>query len=198
MENNRTIPAAGEFYRHFKGNLYQIVGIAKHSETMEQMVVYQALYGDYGLYTRPLELFLSPVDTKKYPQVQQKYRFEKCVSEAFAENKTATVLQEDVTSVENEVYAKTQSPETAEENSMAEESEETVREEILRFLDAEGAAEKLEVLRELRKNMDESLLTTIELSMDLLPDERESMERRFELVEQTLEKRIRFESGRLR
>jgi len=46
--------------------------------------------------------------------------------------------------------------------------------------------------------MDENLLTTIELSMDLLPNEKESLERRFELVEQNLEKRIRFEGGRLR
>lgn len=194
MENNRTIPAAGEFYRHFKGNLYQIVGIAKHSETMEQMVVYQALYGDYGLYTRPLELFLSPVDTKKYPQVQQKYRFEKCTPEMTGEDKVVA-MQADKAPAQNETFVKQQEVTSG---AMSEESEETVREEILRFLDAEGAAEKLEVLRELRKNMDESLLTTIELSMDLLPDERESMERRFELVEQTLEKRIRFEGGRLR
>lgn len=193
MENSRTIPVAGEFYRHFKGNLYQIVGIAKHSETMEQMVVYQALYGDYGLYTRPLELFLSPVDTKKYPQAQQKYRFEKCVPGTIGADKATIVFENETIVVENKAFE-----EQRIEQPVTEEIEETVREEILRFLDAESAAEKLEVLRELRKNMDESLLTTIELSMDLIPDEKESRERRYELVEQTLEKRIRFEGGRLR
>jgi len=75
---------------------------------------------------------------------------------------------------------------------------EKVREEILRFLDAESAEEKLKVLRELKRNLDEELLTTIELSMDLLPDDKESWERRVSLVEQTLEKRIRFEGSRLR
>ncbi len=82
---NRTLKP-GDIVRHFKREtvdpnttqyLYEIKGVAIHSETREEMMVYQGLYDDFLLYVRPLKMFLSEVDKEKYPAIKQKYRFEK-------------------------------------------------------------------------------------------------------------------------
>lgn len=79
----------GDIVQHFKREtldepafaenkyLYRIIGVATHSETGEQMMVYQPLYERKGMFVRPLEMFLGEVDHEKYPEIRQKYRFEK-------------------------------------------------------------------------------------------------------------------------
>ena len=49
-------------YRHFKGNEYEVIGTAKHSETLEEMVVYKALYGEGGLWVRPAEMWNETIE----------------------------------------------------------------------------------------------------------------------------------------
>ncbi len=74
MDKREIVPGV---YRHFKGNEYEVIGVARHSETEEQMVVYRALYGERGLWVRPYQMFCEKVDREKYPDVAQEYRFER-------------------------------------------------------------------------------------------------------------------------
>jgi hypothetical protein len=88
----RELPKPKQIWKHFKNNYYYIVCIGHHSETQEKMVVYKRLYiddfadGDYKFdyaelskeaCIRPLDMFMSEVDHVKYPDVKQKYRFER-------------------------------------------------------------------------------------------------------------------------
>lgn len=84
---NREEPKTGDVFRHFKGGLYKVICMGHHSETKERMVVYNKCYEvrtDFYMFStkhepciRPLDMFMSEVDHEKYPDVEQKYRFEK-------------------------------------------------------------------------------------------------------------------------
>ncbi|WP_097002756.1 DUF1653 domain-containing protein [Lacrimispora amygdalina] len=170
------IPKPGEFYRHFKDKMYQVTAVATHSETREKMVVYQALYGTFDVYVRPLSMFTSEVDHEKYPDVVQKYRFERVDLTAASD-----VNQPD-----------------------GEQKEETTKEEhdgpnknLLAFLDAETYYDKLEVLKTLKdKFTAEELLAICEI-MDIGRADSEP-EEKYYAVERYLELQIKYDGTRLR
>lgn len=89
---NRSIEnLKGKVVKHFKGKLYLVIDLARHSETMEGLVVYKALYGDFGIFVRPLNMFLSEVDKDKYPNCNQKYRFQEINNEDIDNIKEALI-----------------------------------------------------------------------------------------------------------
>lgn len=138
------IVRAGEFYRHFKNKLYQIVTVAIHSETGEKMVVYQALYGDYKTYVRPYEMFVSEVDREKYPDVKQKYRFERVVFDEDLKNQVLAV------------------PEVNEA-----EMEQQANPYLLEFLDADCFEKQMECLKHLADSASQTDLDSIYLVLDI-------------------------------
>ena len=163
------IPQANQIYKHFKGNLYKIVTVATHTETEEELVIYQALYGDFKIYARPLSMFMEEVDRVKYPNVTQKMRFElveQLVAAPVAAPVVADVVEEKVvvpeTSVEDAVV------ETVE----AEETEELMLDPLVEaYLDTDSYREKINILHGLYHRITEDMLTTMAIVIDFeLPE----------------------------
>lgn len=160
----RDVPKQGEFYKHFKGKMYQIVAIAIHSETGEELVIYQKLYDDFKVHARPLSMFMSEVDREKYPDVAQKYRFEKVTP--MAEVKVEeTPVEKEVPVVEEIVV---ESNEADEENPNA---------DLLEFLNAETYEQKRNVLVGLRHRITDRLIDDMAASMDVVVEETDTWAR---------------------
>lgn len=196
---NRSIPVTGELYRHFKNKLYQIVTTATHSETGERMVVYQALYGDYSVYVRPLALFMSEVDHEKYPDVAQKYRFERVAKPASAAEPQLAVQASGVMqgaaaelAVQNVIQMKTSAE--AENIEMQPGSAEDM---LMNFLDAGTYAEKLNILRGMKKHITDKTAYDMAVSLDIVLNEG-SLEDKIGDLENCLKTHARFECSRLR
>lgn len=168
------IPQANQIYRHFKGNLYRIVTVAEHTESGEQLVIYQELYGDYKVFARPLSMFMSEVDREKYPNVTQKMRFEpveqviqpvvtSATYEAEEEQtvivptSTENVMEEEVSSVQSDIK-------TEEENI-------TIDPLLEAYLDTDSYREKLNILHGLQHRITEHMLNTMAIVIDFeLPE----------------------------
>lgn len=200
--NDRT-PKAGEFYRHFKNKMYQVIGVATHSETREKLVIYQALYDDFGIYARPLEMFISEVDHVKYPEVTQKYRFEKIDMTLTAQNTTGdTITQEspNQTSEDQLSYTQTVSTSTVVSSSQAQEQEDDVQvnPKLLEFLDAETFDEKYNVLVSMRDEINDKLIDDIAVVMDVIIEDGDLM-KRYDDLKFAIRTRQKYEySNRLR
>lgn len=166
-------PRPGDFYRHFKDMMYQVIAVAVHSETREEMVIYQALYGTFGVYVRPLDMFVSEVDHEKYPQVKQKYRFEKVNMDGGA------VQQKD-----------SELPVHEEENTGSNKN-------LLAFLDARTYHEKLEILRQRKDDFSPEELSAICEILEIGRADSEP-EEKYYAVERYLELQNKYDGARLR
>ena len=193
------IPQAGEIYQHFKGKLYRIVALATHTETGEQLVIYQALYGEFQVFARPLSMFLEKVDAKKYPDAAGKDRFMRIpMAEA------AAVPQPVPAPSENPVEprpAAMPSENPVESRPAAASSESPVEPQpgpgLLAFLDADSYEEKLEVFASLEGKVDLHMLNAIAASLDLELSEG-SLEEQYDTLKSCLMTLERYECNRLR
>ena len=170
----------GELYRHFKDKMYQIIAVATHSETREPYVVYQALYGDFRTYVRPYDMFISPVDTDKYPQVTQKYRFAYVGTHAMTETQAAEMSTERI----SDMQAKREDASGINQNFLA-------------FLDADSYAEKYEIVSDMEEELDDHLINQMAASIDVIIEDGKLPERIREL-ESCIRTKAKYELGRTR
>ena len=192
-------PRPGELYRHFKNKMYQIVAIATHSETKEPLVIYQALYDDFRVYARPLEMFVSEVDHVKYPEVTQKYRFEK-IERVAIESEDGRIAEETIPIVVAEESdfsdASVEDEQESEEISTSDEMIPDSR--LLQFLDAETMEEKYNLLVSFGNNISDKLIDDMAVVMDVVIPEGDVLER-LDQLKYAIRTRQRYEySNRLR
>lgn len=192
----RQSPRPQEIYRHFKGNVYQIVTLARHSETDMKMVVYQQLYAPYEVYVRPLEMFMSKIDTRKYPNEKQIYRFEKI-----------NIREEEIVWQEETIEKQEANPvlDILDNNTTVETVEEIKKENtefeldpgIVEFLDADSYEKKLQILSMLHPRITDAMIDTMAVSLDTEIKEGD-IEMRYNEIKNCLLTMERFECNRLR
>ncbi|WP_027438386.1 DUF1653 domain-containing protein [Lachnospira multipara] len=191
----------GGFYKHFKNKLYKAIDVVYHSETKEALVLYQALYGDFKLYVRPIDMFLSEVDHIKYPEVKAKYRFTLVdidaegnvsdIEEDTASKTSANVGNTDY--IANETSANSE----AREDNLLVSNTKRVGELVERFLDSKEYEDKLDALLLLRSNINDDLIDLFAESLDIVVDKGD-LNTRFKSLKSVLEAHTKYEGARLR
>lgn len=169
-------PKPGEFYRHFKNKLYQIVTVAKHSETGEKLVIYQALYDNFGVYARPLDMFVSEVDHEKYPDVKQKYRFERITPQT---KQTDTQVKSEAVrqSAAKRPEAGSVQVQTSKAQVADADDDQAPNPQLIKFLDADTLEEKYNILVSMSDTITDRLLDDMAVVMDVVLPEAPLMER---------------------
>ena len=193
-------------YRHFKGNIYQIRCLAKHSETGEMMVVYQAMYDTFQIYVRPLAMFMEEVDVEKYPDARQQYRFEllqdsELVSGSQAAEETISRLQaveETISGLQAVEEPVKESNEGSGGTENAEEMQQlNIDPLVMEFLEADTYEQRLNILAALRSRITDEMINTMSMAVDLEIKEGD-VEERYEELRNCLLTFEKYECNRLR
>lgn len=193
-------PKSGELYRHFKNRLYQVIAVAEHSETAEKLVIYQALYGDYQVYARPLEMFTGEVDHAKYPQVRQRYRFERVERSTLSEKEPAQA--ERPAAGRSEIGRNAAG--TGESGRAAEAAltnacgaMETVDAKLMAFLDTDDWEMKYNIVVSMRDEITDHMINNLAVSIDVVIPEGDLSDR-YEALKSCIRTKQRYESDRMR
>lgn len=195
------IPIPQQIYRHFKGNLYQIVSLAEHTETGEKLVIYQALYGEFKVYARPLSQFMEKVDRAKYPEVLQEYRFEQVT---VTDDEKDQEDQDCADSIEKNPQMEETSEtdlkaacQDIQQNDAGTEETLNIDPLVLDFLDAKSYEDRLNILASLHHRITDDMINIMAMSMDVEVKEGD-IEDRYTELRKCLLLYDKFECTRLR
>lgn len=191
------IPKPHEIYKHFKGDLYQITAIAEHTETGEQLVIYQALYGDFKTYARPLSMFVSRVDREKYPEVAQEFRFELQGPEADRQKRESADVDGNGESRTEEQQSGSQPEKQPATQPEEPDGEAALDPLVLEFLDADSYEQRLNILAGLHHRITDEMITTMAIASDVEIEDGDT-EERYEALKNCLLTLEKYECNRLR
>lgn len=218
-------PVHGEIYLHFKKKLYQVLELAEDADDGTVLVIYQALYGQYRIFARPISNFIDEVDHSKYPEVNQMYRFQLVDRTSLDtirkdlspdKNKKVQVKQESVKNIQTsgserrtsamdksmadlvgaDIEREKQYKKAIDEENRKRDAD-GVNADLLKFLDAETFAEKLKIFEEMKDEIDDTMLDNLAASIDVVVPEG-PMEKRIAHLRFAIEKRLQYENTRLR